>query len=249
MKYAINTRNVRTLLLIGLTVITVSGCAAAHTAIAKRNLDVQTRMSSSVFLDPVAASKRTVYLQVRNSSDKPEFQIEEALRTTLQGKQYAVVTDPDQANYMLQVNILQVGKMDPTTADHIFSQGFGGAVAGAALLASGGRTGPRGIVSGGLIGGTAGLVAGALVKDVTYTVITDVQVSERPRGNKKVNVSAKHKLQQGSSGAAETTVNEESDWMRYQTRVMSQANKVNLDFEEALPKLAQGLSTSISGLF
>ncbi|WP_422491663.1 complement resistance protein TraT, partial [Endozoicomonas sp. ALE010] len=35
---------------------------------------------------------------------------------------------------------------------------------------------------------------------------------------------------------------------KYQTRVVSTANKVNLKFEEALPELKKGLSNSISGL-
>jgi uncharacterized lipoprotein YajG len=31
----------------------LSGCAAVHTSIAKKDLDVQTKMSDTVFLDPV----------------------------------------------------------------------------------------------------------------------------------------------------------------------------------------------------
>ena len=40
-------------LVIGLLAAVVSGCAAVHTSIAKRNLDVQTRISSAIFVDPV----------------------------------------------------------------------------------------------------------------------------------------------------------------------------------------------------
>lgn len=36
----------------------LTGCAAAHVAISKRDLDVQTKMSDTVFLDPVGADKR-----------------------------------------------------------------------------------------------------------------------------------------------------------------------------------------------
>ena len=42
---------------------------------------------------------------------------------------------------------------------------------------------------------------------------------------------------------------ETSDWKRYRTRVMSKANKVNLEFEEAAPDLVAGLTRSIAGIF
>jgi hypothetical protein len=39
---------------------TFSGCGAATTAIEKRNLEVQTKMSESIFLEPVAPQKQIV---------------------------------------------------------------------------------------------------------------------------------------------------------------------------------------------
>ena len=39
------------------------------------------------------------------------------------------------------------------------------------------------------------------------------------------------------------------DWKRYQTRVMSSANRVNLDFEDAAPELVAGLTQAIAGIF
>ena len=40
-----------------------------------------------------------------------------------------------------------------------------------------------------------------------------------------------------------------SDWKTYQTRIVSVANKMNLEFDEAVPALRQGLSQSLAGLF
>ena len=54
-------------------------------------------------------------------------------------------------------------------------------------------------------------------------------------------------LAQGSSGALLAT--EVHDWKRYQTRVMSSANRVNLDFEDAAPDLVAGLTQAIAGIF
>jgi hypothetical protein len=42
---------------------------------------------------------------------------------------------------------------------------------------------------------------------------------------------------------------ERHDWKRYRTRVMSIANQVNLEFEEAAPDLVAGLTRSIAGIF
>ena len=55
--------------------LALSGCAATSTAVAKRNLDVQTKMSDTIFLDPVTPDERTVYVDVRNTSDQPGLDI------------------------------------------------------------------------------------------------------------------------------------------------------------------------------
>ena len=62
----------------------LSGCGALHTAVAKRNLDVQTKMSSSIFLDPVEPEQRTIFVDIRNTSDKPEFDLKPQVVQSLQ---------------------------------------------------------------------------------------------------------------------------------------------------------------------
>ncbi len=202
-------------------VVAVSGCAATHVAISKRDLDVQTKMSSTIFLDPVPKEKHTIYLQVRNTSDRPDFRIEDSIKAGIQSRGYRIVNDAGRAHYMLQINILQVGKIDPAAAERIFTAGYGGAIAGAMAGAAMGNGSVRDASAGGLIGGIAETISGAFVKDVTYSIITDLQVSER-------------------NGGA---------WKRYQTRILSTANKVNLEFAEAQPSLEKGLIASLSGLF
>ncbi|MXF04336.1 complement resistance protein TraT, partial [Escherichia coli] len=46
----------------------LSGCGAMSTAIKKRNLEVKTQMSETIWLEP--STERTVYLQIKNTSDK-----------------------------------------------------------------------------------------------------------------------------------------------------------------------------------
>ena len=52
------------------TVIALSGCAATQVALEHKNLDVQTKMSNTIFLNPVPPSEQTVYVQFKNTSDK-----------------------------------------------------------------------------------------------------------------------------------------------------------------------------------
>ena len=108
----------------------LSGYAAVHTSIAKANLDVQTHMSDAVSLDPVGQDKRTVFLQVRNTSDKPNFDIEQPLKAAIAAKGYRILEDPDRAHFTLQAQVLSVAKTDPTAAAAALHAGYGGVLAG-----------------------------------------------------------------------------------------------------------------------
>jgi Enterobacterial TraT complement resistance protein len=230
----------------------LAGCAATTTAVSKRNLDVQTKMTETIFLDPVPANQRTVFIQVRNTSDKPDFDIEPAVRAAIEGRGYRVVDDPTQAHYLLQANVLQAGRNSEGAAEHSFAGGFGSTILGGAAGAGAGRVvseNPGVIIGGALAGAALSAVADAFVRDVTYSIISDVQVSERTAQGVVVTESARQDLSQGTSGNRVLSSTETSDWKRYRTRVMSKANKVNLEFEEAAPDLVAGLTRSISGIF
>jgi hypothetical protein len=159
--------------------------------------------------------------------------------------------NPEEANYLLQANVLQVGKVDLSAARKGFASGYGGGLEGFAMGAIATNTlgGSNGLSVGvGILGGILGTVANAMVKDVTYSIITDIQISERVKKGVVVNESNRANLVQGTSGSKTITSNEKTQWKRYQTRIMSTANKVNLDFIEASPLLVQGLVRSISGI-
>ena len=230
----------------------LSGCAATQVAISKRNLDVQTKMTDTVFLDPVEPSKRTVLVQIRNTSDKPDFDISQEVRGAIAAKGYRVVEDPKKAHYILQANILQVGKTSPTAAESIFRGGYGAGIAGAATgaLAAGALGGgSREVMGAALVVGLGETIAGAMVKDVYYSAITDLQIQERIVGGSQADFKSKHRLKQGNSGASEVSYAKKTDMQMYQTRILSMANKVNLEFPEAAPELRQGLVRSITGMF
>lgn len=234
-----------------LAVVTLSGCAATGTAISKRTLDVQTKMTDSVFMDPAAPQDMRVLVQIRNTSDKPNFTIQREIESALVQRGYTIERDPNRAVFMLQANILQVGKTDPTAAEKMYASGYGGGLEGVAIGAAGayalGANRGADIAAVGLVAGAASLIANNLVKDVYYSVITDIQVSRRSEGT--VRMRGNQNLQQGTSGTEQITYERETNWIRYRTRIMSSANKMNLKWEEAEPDLVAGLTQSISGMF
>lgn len=231
----------------------LSGCAATQVAISKRDLDVQTRMSETVFLDPVGQSKKTVFVSVRNTSDRQELDICQEIASAIQSKGYTLMDDPDAAHYILQANILQVGKTSPTATEAALNQGYGASVLGGVVMGSGvayaGGSSGRGIAAAGIVGALAETIAGAAVKDVYYSISTDLQIRERIRGGGTATVNSAHQLKQGTSGGSNVTYSEQSEHKIYQTRIVSMANQVNLEFEAAVPELKRGLVTSIAGLF
>ncbi|MBB5463656.1 MULTISPECIES: complement resistance protein TraT [unclassified Paraburkholderia] len=230
----------------------LTGCAATQVAISKHDLDVQTKMSDTIFLDPVADSKKTVFVQIRNTSDKPDFDIAADVKAAVSGKGYRIVGDPDHAQYILQANILQVGKVAPSAAQEAFGgygAPLGGAFLGAAAAASFGSTHAAPIAGAALAGGLIELVANAAVKDVYYTAITDVQIKERQHSGVASHENSTHNLHQGNSGGTTVTYSEDTNYRTYQTRILSVANKVNLEFAEAAPPLRSGLVRVIAGSF
>ena len=242
-----NQFNVLPSLLLG-GVVLLTACTASQVALQHHSLETQTKMSDTVFLDPVPDAQKTIYVAVKNTSDQ-EVNVQDALKSDLTAHGYKVVNSLDSAHYILQANILSVSKMKPEEVSHALSGGYGsvltGAVAGGAVGALSGNS--TAALAGGIIGGVTGMVADSLVKDVNYAMITDVQVSERT--NIKVTQDNKSDLKNGSSSMSVQRSTENSDFKRYRTRIASTADKVNLSFVDAKPSLEAGLVKSLSGIF
>lgn len=237
--------------LIALVLISsLTACGAVHTAVKKRNLDVQTKMSDTIFLEPVSPAKRIIYVDIRNTSDK-ELTIEQEVLARLNNSGFTVTDDPEAANYMLQANILQVGKSDLRTATGALQAGFGGAVAGAAIGSTMGSSYSSGrVVGGGLIGAGLAVVGDAMVDDTFYQMITDLQIRERPLKGEVITQTQDTDAAQGTATRLQQSVTGgQVQWKTYRTRVVSTANQVNLEFEEARKVLEDGLVRSVGGIF
>lgn len=203
----------------------LAGCAAVGTAVSHRNLETQTLMSHSIFLDPVSSGKKTVYLQERNTTGIDGFTFKSQLIAGLTAKGYKVVTNPDRAHYVLQVNTLRVGKASKTAAKEMMGKGYGGALeGGGAAVAVGAmaHAGGNGLIGAGLAGAVGGTIVDNMVKDVNYTGVVDVKIT--------VHKSASHRIV-------------------HQTRIVVTADRVNLSFSSAQQTLENQLGRSVSGIF
>jgi hypothetical protein len=228
----------------------LTGCAATQTAIEHGHLETTTKLSETVFLNPVSDAQKTVFVSVKNTSDQ-EINIEPALKSSFKAHGYKVVSSPSSAHYLLQANVLKVGKMSVAASQSALGGGFGSALAGgAAGVALGSLAHNSNAMSaGGLAGGLVGLAADSLVKDVNYTMITDVQISEKVAGGVKVREEHRASLKQGSSSSLNQVSTTDSQYQRYRLRVVSNADKVNLAFKDAVPALKSGLVKALVGIF
>jgi outer membrane lipoprotein SlyB len=235
-----------------LLLFSIAGCAATTASLKYKDLDVQNRMSDTIFLEPVSADKKTVYIEIRNTSDQ-DLDLS-AVPSMIAAKGYRIVSDPAEAQYLLQANVLYVGKASQAAIDAVTGAGFGGPLAGAAIGAGagaviGGSSTAAGIgaLVGGLLGAAVETTSGASTKVVTYTAITDVQVSERSTA--PIAQEQTTTLNQGTQTRVHQQISETSSWKRYRARISSTATKVNLAFEEAKPGLVRGLTKVLAGIF
>ena len=239
--------------IIGLSLVFLSGCAAIHTSIAKRNLDVQTKVSTAVFVDPVKRSKRTVYVDIRSSVmefDRREFKkaVVESFANNDNG--YRLTDDPDKAQYHMNVFVLKLEKASPTAAEAALKSGYVGNSTGNAVVAGAMLGGGRGDAGkGAILGGLGATIADAFVQDVTYMLVADVQIKEKTRKGVYVRKDTKIDTKVSDSGGSTQRVSEVSNRKEYRTRIVTTANKSNLELAEAQPLMFKKTAYAMSSFF
>lgn len=237
-------------------VFIVNGCAATRTLIEKRDLTVETKMSETIFLEPVSLEERVVYVDIKNTTDKELPGIEYGIKGRIVSNGFRVTEDPVEATFILQANILRVGRSDLEEANAMLGTGYEGVVEGAVIGGViGGAIGGdvdeinKGTVAGAIAGGITGFLFDALVTDDFFTMVTDIQIRERTREGEIIYETQDTDASQGTATRTKQTSHaDDVKWKIYRTRVVSVANKANLDFEEAKPHLQAGLVRSIGGI-
>jgi outer membrane lipoprotein SlyB len=239
--------------------ISMSGCAGSSFSkvgtnmkgekveVTKKDVHAKTKMSETVFLEPVAPEEQIIYFRFRNTSDE-ELDVVNKLKEGFEKKGFVVTTNPKKANFLVQANLLKVGEMDLNEQKNYLGAGFaGGAALGAvtALTSGGyGRSG-KAAVAGAVIGM---LWEAAKVKDVHYAMVTDVEIRQRPLNGETVTQSDNLQGKMGSTGnSTQIATNNNVQWKKYRTRIVSSAYAPGLDFAQAQPFLEKGMVKALAG--
>lgn len=235
-------------------VLILAGCAtgvapqATNGGTTVGNADLSVKMSSSIFLQPVAAAERTIFLEGHNTSSAQGLGFEPRIAADLIAKGYRIVNDPGKATYMLMYNIRYVGRQTQrNTALGALSGGFGGSLIGSMIGRSyyGGSSFTN-TVAGGLAGAAVGAIAGHFFSTHRYMMVADIQVEQRQTGASTVSTT------QASEGLGNTAVSSGAavkGWAIYRDRVVAQAKGMRLTFGYAQPALVREVTGAIAGIF
>lgn len=227
----------------------LSSCVTASIYANHKNLTITSNMSSSVFLDPAPKAKKIIFVEIKNTTTQDISVLKKNVISDLQEAGWTITYDPSKAFHMIQANVLQAGlSKDHASANSMISEGFSSILGGAAI-----GTGVGLIASNAMTGGIVGLgVAGAdyvgqqFVKDKTYSIITDVQISQKV--DAEISEQTNASLVNGSSSTSQS-YSGTTNWHKTRVRVGTIADQINLDLETAMPKVEIGLAKEISGIF
>lgn len=233
--------------------VILSGCAATNTALTKKELDVQTKTSTAIFIEPVSPAKRTIYVDVKSGVqefDRAVFKklLNESFATN--DNKYRIVDDPEQAQFILSAFVLNLEKSSPSASALALNRGYeGGGVLAGAAIGGAARGDWQGAVAGGVVGAGVEMISGALVKDVTYMLVCDVQIKERTKSGALVKRATDISTRVSDSGYTQQSIDETSNMKEYRTRIVTTANKANLKLEAAAPTMYSKTAAAMSGFF
>ena len=232
----------------------MGGCAATQTALAHKDLDVQTRTSTAIFVDAVPRPKRTIYLDIKSGVmefDRRAFkQFVKEQFTQFNDNGYQIVDDPDTAQFQMTAYVLNLEKASPTAAEEALHKGYmGGAVLAGAVVGGASTRSVGGAAVGGVVGGAAEFITGSLVKDVTYMLVCDIQIKETARKGVIVRKDTQIDSKVSDAGSSRQSVSEATNQKEYRTRIVTTANKVNLKLEDAQELMFKKTAYAMAGFF
>ena len=252
---------------LGLSIATIailfSGCATTE-------LQTNAKMTQSVFINPVAKNKRLIFVSSKNTSGQ-RINLENTILSELQLKGYTIVDDPEQATYILMMNVLYCDKKQENNA---VGAGLATGVLGAGVAGYNGH-GAGGTIGIGLGAALVGALIGKATEDTIYQMQVDIVIREKAKGSvstssvtangqSRVTDSSKAGFvnsfggtardvnasgQLNSNMASANAQNYETNYIEHKTMLFAEATKMNLTLPEATPILERQISSQIAGLF
>lgn len=239
----------------------LSGCATSQ-------LQTSAKMTQSVFVNPVAKEKRTIFVSIKNTSGA-DLMLEPRIIQSLNNRGYTIVDDPDKASYVLMANVLYCNKK---SENNVASGAMMGGAAGA--IANSGSNG-RSMAVAGLAGAVVGGLIGKATEDSIYQMQVDIAIREKAKGKVTAysgSTSGQASVRDGqksgfansfggpirdseasgrlnSNTYSSSSQSYESDFIEHRTMMFAEATKMDLTLEEATPILEQKIANQIAGIF
>ncbi len=239
-------RKIGQLTVLAVLALSLIGCMGTMQAIENRNMTTYAKMSNTIFLEPT--ERKTIYVNIKNTSDMQEIDFNSLIRAKLTQNGYTITNDYRHAEFVLQVNVLYMGyEKQGLTADGMLAGGFGGALVGS-TIGSGWRGPMAAGVGGAVVGSIVGGVVGSMIHVDTYLGCVDIQVKEAVQGapvEKQVTTNAAN----GMGNQTVTTYNKTVNRQEYRTRIVVMAKQTNINKNEAAGVLSNKLATEIGGIF
>lgn len=238
----------KTALLLMITTLTLPGCAA----IAHRNLEVQAKMSDTIFLNPeVLESGRPVYVRVTNTSDFQEIDFGRSIKEKIIASGRQVTSNPKEASYLLQANLLYLGEeKKDMTMDGALAGGVGGVLAAGAALDHSNMNGYGKGLTGLAIGAASagiGALAGSMVHVDTYMGLVDISIKEAVEGG--VHGTSVSNVSNGASSSTHSERTVADTRQEFRTRIGVKAVQTNIDRQEATKSISGRLAAQIAAYF
>jgi hypothetical protein len=231
-----------------ISALLLPGCAA----ISHRNLEVQAKMSDTIFLNPeVLESGKPVYVRCTNTSDFQEIDFGQIVKDRIKASGRTVTTNPKEASYLLQANLLYLGEeRKDLTMEGAMAGGVGGLLGGAAVARSAGMNGFSGGLTGlaiGAAGAGIGALAGSIVHVDSYVGLVDISIKEAVAGG--VTGSEVSDTSNGTSTFKHTERTVQDTRQEFRTRIGVKAVQTNIDRVAASNHISERLSAQIAAYF
>ncbi len=232
-----------------LTMMLLVGCATTtsqstaeeeiNTSSSNQTAFLKTKTSKEFVAKPANDMERTVYVQIENNSNKPDFYITEQLVKDLTNKGYRVVQATDKAHYLLEVHIIDVSENDSNIPNSLYKAGYGNRL--------------DDVFSREVLfqhenqkqGKTRELFNKMIGKGKVYYVVTDVRISIRTRES----IRDESLVQQTKpANDIQAYFNSVSHWNRIYARWLSKTDEVSMNYEQAKPELEKDLANQIANV-
>ena len=206
--------------IIKLIIATVS-IGTLFSGCATTTLQTKVKLTKSILIDHSVKDNKNIYLQVTNTagSGGENMQLFDTIKTKLTNKGYNIVNKSTPNGYGLFVNVLFANNIKEARALQVGGALGSTAALGAVATGQGGK--------GSLLIGVGAALGGAIIskalEDETFRAVVEISVRDYKSDVK--------------------------DYTEFKTRSLSEAVKMNLKLDEAMPILEQEISRQITNLF